>query len=224
MEAWIQNRSAPKALPLITSWFIWKERNLAIFEGKYPSVITVVFKILGALHKRLVVNKSQALRIKPFFRLQGYTLAFFDGAAEVGGLRCGAGGTLKCIEAPDYRWFISCGAGTNTKAELMGAWASLLIASLLNIHHLQVMGDSKVTIDWLNKKGNLQAINIEGWKIRIRELMAAFQGINFHHIYRESNEEADNLSKRALYSPKGKLIYFTWDGESEGPTNHINIF
>jgi len=151
-------------------------------------------------------------------------VAFFDGASEAGGLRCGVGGTLKCIEALDYRWYISCGVGTNTKVELMGAWASLLIASLLNIHRLQVMGDSIVTIDWINKKGNLQAINIEGWKIRIRELLATFQGVNFHHIYRESNEEADILSKRSLYSPKGKLIYFTWDGENEGPTNHINIF
>jgi hypothetical protein len=47
------------------------------------------------------------------------------------------------------------------------------------------MGDSKVIIDWLNKKGNLQAINIEGWKMRIRELMEVYQGINFQHIYRE---------------------------------------
>jgi hypothetical protein len=43
-----------------------------------------------------------------------------------------------------------------------------------------------VIIDWLNSKGNIQAINLEVWKNRIRENMAAFQGINFHHIYRES--------------------------------------
>ena len=86
------------------------------------------------------------------------------------------------------------------------------------------MGDSKVTIDWLNTKGNLQAINMEGWKIRIIEQMATFQGIKFQHIYRESNEEVDKLSKRALSSSKGRLTFFTWDGESEGPTQHINFF
>jgi ribonuclease HI len=106
----------------------------------------------------------------------------------------------------------------------MGAWATLTIARLLEIQNLHVMGDSKVIIDWLNSKWNLQAINIEGWKTRIREQMAAFQGINFHHIYRESNKEVDFLSKRALSSPKGRLTYFTWDEESEGPTNHINLF
>jgi ribonuclease HI len=224
MEGWLQNKSVPKVLPLLTSWFIWNERNLAIFEGKIPSVIAVVIKTLNALHKRVEVTSPQVLRIKPFFRLQGYTVAFFDGATKVGGSRCGAGGTLKCIGAPDYRWLICCGVGTNTKAELMGAWASLCLANLLNIYHLQVLGDSKVIIEWLSKKGNLQVINLEGWKVRIRELMAVFQGINFQHIYRESNEEADNLSKRALHSPIGKLIYFPWDGESEGPTKHINVF
>jgi hypothetical protein len=61
----------------------------------------------------------------------------------------------------------------------MGAWATLTIARLLEIKNLQVLGDSKVIIDWLNTKGNLQAINVEAWKTRIREQMAAFQGINF---------------------------------------------
>jgi len=84
--------------------------------------------------------------------------------------------------------------------------------------------DSKVIIDWLNTKGNLQAINVEAWKTRIKEQMPTFQGINFQHIYRESNKEADLLSKRALTSPKGKLIYCTWNRESEGPTLHINPF
>jgi hypothetical protein len=147
MEVWIQNSSTPKALPLITSWFIWKERNLAIFEGKLPSVNTMVIKILGAFHLRLANNKSKVLRIKPFFRLQGYTMAFFYGATEVGGLRCRAGGILKCIGAPDIRWFFNCSSGTNTKAELMGAWASLWMANLLKIHHLQVMGDYKVIVE-----------------------------------------------------------------------------
>jgi hypothetical protein len=86
------------------------------------------------------------------------------------------------------------------------------------------LGDYKVTIDWLNHKGNLQAIDIEGWKLRILEMSASFQGICFQHIYRESNEEVDQLSKHALSMPKGILSYFTWDGESAGPPIHIDIF
>jgi hypothetical protein len=102
MEVWSLNRSAPEILSLITTWHILNEHNSTIFKGKQPSITTVVFKILGALTKKPRDSNSQGLRIKPFFIFQGYTMAFFDGAVEAGGSRCGAGGTLKCTEAPDY--------------------------------------------------------------------------------------------------------------------------
>jgi ribonuclease HI len=106
----------------------------------------------------------------------------------------------------------------------LGAWATLTIAKHLDIHYIQILGDSKVIIEWLKQKGNLQAINIEGWKLRIWDLVASFQGICFQHIFRESNEEADKLSKQALSASKGRLSYFTWDGENARPTLHIDIF
>jgi ribonuclease HI len=224
MEAWLLNLNRSKRLPLYTIWFIWKERNLALFEGKSPSELAVVLKTNNALRKKRRDNKSQGLRLKTFNRLLDYDLATFDGAAAAGGSRCGAGGTLKCLNSLEYRWYFNCGVGSNTKAELLGAWASLLLANHLGIQQLQVLGDSRVIIDWLRKVGKLQAINIEGWKIRVRELQFAFLNLSFHHIFRESNEEADKLSKRALDSPKGRLTYFLWDGVTEGPLNHWNIF
>jgi ribonuclease HI len=110
------------------------------------------------------------------------------------------------------------------KAELVGAWASLSIAKILEIQHVQILGDSKIVIEWLKHNGNLQAINIEGWKRRIRDLASSFQGISFQHIFRESNEEADFLSKQALTAPRGRLTYYYWDGVMVGPTHHIQIF
>jgi ribonuclease HI len=56
-----------------------------------------------------------------------------------------------------YRWFINGGEGTNTKAELLGAWSTLILAHHLKIKKILVMGDSKVVIDWLNLKGNLHS-------------------------------------------------------------------
>jgi ribonuclease HI len=131
---------------------------------------------------------------------------------------------LKRLNALDVRWIFNCGEGSNTKAELVGAWATFAIAKLLDIHHIQILGDSKVVVDWLEQKGNLQAINIEGWKRRIRDLATSFQGTSFQHIFRESNEEADKLSKQALLAPRGRLIYFNWDGENEGPPQFLKIF
>jgi hypothetical protein len=56
------------------------------------------------------------------------------------------------------------------------------------------------------------------------ELTTLFQGIRFHHIYREFNKEADQLSKQALLELVGRLTYFQWVGGVGGPHTHINLF
>jgi ribonuclease HI len=80
----------------------------------------------------------------------------------------------------------------------MGLWATLTLASLWSITNLQVLGDSKVIIEWINLKGNLHSANLECWKQKTKDLAKTFNDIRFQHIYREHNKEADSLSKRAL--------------------------
>jgi hypothetical protein len=106
----------------------------------------------------------------------------------------------------------------------MGAWVTLTLANLWKIPNLQLMGDSKVIIEWLNQKGNLHAIDIEGWKCRTKVLTTNFQEISFHHIFRDFNKEADRLSKQSLLDPKGRLTYYTWENGMTGPLSHINLF
>jgi ribonuclease HI len=224
MESWTSIKAAPKKLPVLMCWYLWLERNKALFEGKLPTVTSVVHQTLSLLTKLPTAVNLQAIRQSPIFRLTGYTMAFFDGASSADGSICGAGGSLKRTIGPDIRWFFNCGTGSNTKAELVGAWATFAMEKLLNIHHIQIFGDSKVVIEWLKQKYNLQAVNIEGWKRRTRDLATSFQRINYQHIYRESNEEADKLSKRALSAPKGRLNYFNWDGEVESSHQFIKIF
>jgi len=77
----------------------------------------------------------------------------------------------------------------------MGVWATLTLANILSIQDLKILGDSKVVIDWLNHKGRIQTIDIEGWKLRTMELTTLFQEIIFQHIFREFNKEEDQLSK-----------------------------
>jgi len=60
---------------------------------------------------------------------------------------CGAGGIIKCPDSIEYRWFVNCGGGTNTKSELLGAWATLTLEKYLNIQNMQMLGDSKVIIE-----------------------------------------------------------------------------
>jgi hypothetical protein len=60
--------------------------------------------------------------------------------------------------------------------------------SRLTIQTLHVRGDSKIIIEWLSGKGDLNVVSLDGWKLRIRGLINQFQQITFSHVYREYNQ------------------------------------
>jgi len=121
-------------------------------------------------------------------------------------------------------WFLNCGEGTNNKAELLGLWATLFLASCWSISHLLVLGDSRIIIDWISRKSKLQSVHIDSWKFKTMELSKSFTDINFQHIPRLQNKEADALSKRALKEPVGRLSVFHRDGGIESPVTTLNVF
>jgi len=95
------------------------------------------------------------------------------------------------------------GSGNNMKAELMGLWGILSFTTLWSIKKLMVVRDSKATIDWINDKSNLDLNYLRQWKEKIRLLKKGYEKINFMHIHRQFNKEAENLSKKALKEPFG---------------------
>jgi ribonuclease HI len=151
-------------------------------------------------------------------------VAFFYGAALSTGSCCGAGGTFKSHPQRTTKWFLNCGRGSNTKAELLGLWATLMIASCWYLNHLHVIGDSKVIIDWINNKSSLQSIHVEGWKQKTQQLALSFSDITFRHLPRSFNSEADALSKRALKQVIGRLSIFHCDRDLESLTTSYNLF
>jgi hypothetical protein len=44
------------------------------------------------------------------------------------------------------------GCGSNTKEKLSSLWALLILVNTLNLRKIQIMGDSKVDIKWVNSK------------------------------------------------------------------------
>jgi ribonuclease HI len=223
-SSWYFEKAAPLSLAAYVCWQIWTERNKVIFEDASPSSLAVFHRILATFHWQPSTVKALPYKAVEFNLAEGYTLACFDGAAQSTGLCCGAGGTFKTHPSRITKWFINCGAGTNTKAELMGLWASLTLASFWSLNHLHVLGDSRVIIDWINHNCNLQSIHIEGWKQKTQELSKLFTDINFHHIPRSHNTEADALSKRALSEVVGRLSVYHCDRGKESPISSINIF
>jgi hypothetical protein len=76
------------------------------------------------------------------------------------GTLSGAGELIRTNKNSFYRWTFSCGPGTNTSTELLGVWATLHLASIPIIEHLQLIDDSRVIIDWLNHNNKLQSITL----------------------------------------------------------------
>jgi ribonuclease HI len=134
-------------------------------------------------------------------------IAWFDGATQQRGEKSGVGGKIMINNNTSYLWTFNCGQGTNTRAELLGAWASLTLAIRLSISDLLLLGDSKIVIEWLNKRGTIQAVALESWKERILETLPLFRNISYAHIYREENKEADRLSKLALSNLPGSIAF-----------------
>lgn len=79
-------------------------------------------------------------------------MGWFDGATQSNGTQSGAKGLIKITKKSFYKWTFNCGPGTNTREKLLGAWATLHLASRLNIEVLQILGDSRTIIEWLNEQ------------------------------------------------------------------------
>lgn len=144
---WSSHKSAPPSLAVHIIWQIWLERNRVLFEDSKPSMPKVFHLLLISFNWQPTTVRCLPLRAFDFALAEGHTIAFFDGVAHSSSSCCGAGGTFKTHPSRTTNWFINCGVGTNTKAELMGLWATLTLAAFWSIDGLHVLGDSRVIID-----------------------------------------------------------------------------
>jgi len=88
---------------------------------------------------------------------------------------------------------------------------------------IQVIGDSKIIIEWLKEKYKLQITSLMGWMDRLKVLKNSFRE-HFTHVYMDLNMDAYHLSKKALTKTEGKLDFNRWVEGNEGPTLSINLF
>lgn len=221
---WLDSPSAPKSLPAIISWQIWTDRNRATFDSSPPHSHAASLKVLARFHWNLRQLKTSSPKVCDINLLRDYTVVFFDGAAMSGGGNCGAGGIFKTHPNRTTKWFLNCGEGSNNKAELMGLWASLYLASRWSLIHIHVLGDSRLIIDWISHKSKLQSVHYSCWKEKSMALLSSFSDVKFNHISRSFNGEADALSKRALNEVVGRLSVFHMDRGTVSPISSINVF
>ena len=80
--------------------------------------------------------------------------------------------------------------GTYTTGELLALWSLLFFARFKQFSHIQVAGDSKIVIDSLFGKCDLQVASLEGWQSKIGDILFVFTQIEAQHVYREYNSSA----------------------------------
>ena len=81
------------------------------------------------------------------------------------------------------------------------------------ITDIQILGDSKVIIDWALDKHQIHVMELDHWMNQIRILKAQFKDLRFQHIYREYNLEADDLSKKALNIGTDRIFWDEYVGD-----------
>ena len=101
----------------------------------------------------------------------------------------------------------SLGNCTNNKAELAALHLVLNLAINHNISQLQVFGDSKMVVEWVNRKIQINAPHLQQLLNAIKRMFEFFTGFIISHIYRELNMEADGLSELAMLLDPGKLKF-----------------
>ena len=75
------------------------------------------------------------------------------------------------------------------------------------------MGDSKVIVDWALGIHNIHSVDLAHWIFHVKGIFRRFNGLSFHHIYREHNYLADEISKKAI-GLGGGLIF--WEDFAKG--------
>ena len=89
---------------------------------------------------------------------------------------------------------------TNNVAEYNGLLLGLQGAIHLKIKNLFVEGDSKIIIKQMKGEYKVNANNLLSLWIQAKELEKYFDSIDYHHIYREHNQRADELSNLSVIS------------------------
>ena len=105
-----------------------------------------------------------------------------------------------------FKLWMCVGGRSNMRAKLLSLWGLLWFVRSLWVSHIEIVGDSKTVIDQLNGVSTLFSLSLDHWMRRIRCLIREFTYINFRHIYREYNIEANCLSKLLIGAMDGFLF------------------
>ena len=90
------------------------------------------------------------------------------------------------------------GEATNNQAEYQALILALEKAKQLKAEEINCYLDSELVVKQINREYKIKDKGLGPLFIKVWNLSQNFKKINFHHIPREQNKEADKLAKKAI--------------------------
>lgn len=90
------------------------------------------------------------------------------------------------------------GDGTNNRAEYIACVKALKLAKDIGLYSLVIYSDSELVVKQLNGEYRVKDKNLYEYYKEIRKLEKDFDSVEYKHIPRENNKEADGLANTVL--------------------------
>ena len=86
---------------------------------------------------------------------------------------------------------------SNNIAEYEGLIAGLKATAALGVKCLIIKGDSQLLVKFSNKVYEPKDEHMEAYLAEVRKMEKQFWGLELRHVPRDTNQEADDIAKRA---------------------------
>ena len=123
---------------------------------------------------------------------------FFDGAAKGNPGKAGAGGVVVSPigeKIHSFAWGL--GFSSSVQAEALALYQGLKILKDLNISEANVIGDSQIIINAMVSKSPASDLKLARLISRIKGMENDFQKLNYYHVLRTHNKQADIEANKA---------------------------
>jgi ribonuclease HI len=131
---------------------------------------------------------------------------FFDGASQNRHQICGSGKIFHLSNRVSFKIKMGLGSGINNFAELISLKLLLLFCKEKNVTSLQVFGDSQVVVKWVQNQLQCHDILLLPILEEVQRLVVSFDIFEIHHVFRERNMVADQLSKEGMWFIQGQWM------------------
>lgn len=130
----------------------------------------------------------------------GYWVAYTDGASRGNPGLAGVGVFVQSPNGETHRFKKFLGEKTNNQAEYEALILALIELNKLGAKQVQLMADSELMIKQMRGEYRVKNANLMPLFEQVQKLLRAFADVQFTHVRREKNKEADRLANFAIDS------------------------